>query len=216
MKIKTIENLEDALDKHLAWRKQEMLNLKTLIDRGDDARIMLIRAGMALLCAHFEGFIKNAFYDYLSFVANQNICYKDLQEVFSIWKIHSLIEECAKSSKYSVQARILKEYNTLSTETFSIKKEKKSIIGTHSNPSTEVLKEILLTLGVETDIFRTKANYIDGSLLANRHSIVHGERTNLGYDDFSVTFDIIMGILDDYKDFLINAATEEVYKKQVN
>ena len=65
-------------------------------------------------------------------------------------------------------------------------------------------------------IYSELANYIDSSLLANRHSIVHGERTNLGYDDFSVTFDIIMGILDDYKDFLINAATEEVYKKQVN
>lgn len=214
MKIKTIENLEDALDKHLAWRKQEMLNLKTLIDRGDDARIMLIRAGMALLCAHFEGFIKDASYDYLSFVANQNICYKDLQEVFSIWKIHSLIEECAKSSKYSVQARVLEKYNALSSEPFSI--NKKSMINTHSNPSTEVLKELLLTLGVETDIFRTKANYIDSSLLANRHSIVHGERTNLAYDDFSVTFDIIMRILDDYKDFLIDAAAEEAYKKQVN
>lgn len=214
MKIKTIENLEDALDKHLAWRKQEMLNLKTLMDRGDDARIMLIRAGMALLCAHFEGFIKDASYDYLSFVANQNICYKDLQEVFSIWKIHSLIEECAKSSKYSVQARVLEKYNALSSEPFSI--NKKSMINTHSNPSTEVLKELLLTLGVETDIFRTKANYIDSSLLANRHSIVHGERTNLAYDDFSVTFDIIMRILDDYKDFLIDAAAEEAYKKQVN
>lgn len=214
MKIKTIENLEDALDRHLAWRKQEMLNLKTLIDRSDDARIMLIRAGMALLCVHFEGFIKDASYDYLSFVANQNICYKDLQEVFSIWKIHSLIEECAKSSKYSVQARILEKYNALSSETFSI--NKKSMIDTHSNPSTEVLKELLLTLGVETDIFRTKANYIDSSLLANRHSIVHGERTNLAYDDFSVTFDIIMRILDDYKDFLVDAAAEEAYKKQVN
>ena len=214
MKIKTIENLEDALDKHLAWRKQEMLNLKILIDRGDDARIMLIRAGMALLCAHFEGFIKDASYDYLSFVANQNICYKDLQEVFSIWKIHSLIEECAKSSKYSIQARVLEKYNALSSEPFSI--NKKSMINTHSNPSTEVLKELLLTLGVETDIFRTKANYIDSSLLANRHSIVHGERTNLAYDDFSVTFDIIMRILDDYKDFLIDAAAEEAYKKQVN
>ena len=202
------------MDKHLAWRKQEMLNLKTLIDRGDDARIMLIRAGMALLCAHFEGFIKDASYDYLSFVANQNICYKDLQEVFSIWKIHSLIEECAKSSKYSIQARVLEKYNALSSEPFSI--NKKSMINTHSNPSTEVLKELLLTLGVETDIFRTKANYIDSSLLANRHSIVHGERTNLAYDDFSVTFDIIMRILDDYKDFLIDAAAEEAYKKQVN
>ena len=214
MKIKTIENLEDALDKHLAWRVKEMLNLKVLIDKGDNACITLTRAGIALLCAHFEGFIKDASYDYLSFVASQNVCYKDLQEVFSVMKIHSRIEECAKSSKHSVQAKILKEYDGLSTEIFHIKD--KSIIDTHSNPSSDILKELLLSLGLETDIFKTKANYIDRSLLANRHRIVHGERITLEYKDFFSTFNVIMKILNEYRDFLIDAAAEGLYKKQVH
>lgn len=212
MKIKTLEDLEDSLNKHLAWRKKEMMTLKLLIESGDEARITLIRAGIALLCAHFEGFIKDASNDYLSFVSNQNIIYKELQSVFSVMKMHSLIDECAKSSKYSVQNRILKEYDRLSTEIFHVGNS--SIIDTHSNPSTKVLKEILLTLGLDTDIFDTKAKYIDASLLSKRHKIVHGERFELEYNDFSVTFDIIMKLLDEYKDVLINAATEEVYKKQ--
>lgn len=71
MKIKTLEDLEDSLNTHLAWRKKEMMTLKLLIESGDEARITLIRAGIALLCAHFEGFIKDASNDYLSFVSNQ-------------------------------------------------------------------------------------------------------------------------------------------------
>ena len=121
---------------------------------------------------------------------------------------------CAKSSKHSVQAKILKEYDGLSTEIFHIKD--KSIIDTHSNPSSDILKELLLSLGLETDIFKTKANYIDRSLLANRHRIVHGERITLEYKDFFSTFNVIMKILNEYRDFLIDAAAEGLYKKQVH
>lgn len=212
MKIKTLESLEDAMNKHLAWRKKEMMTLKLLIKDGDEARVTLIRAGMALLCAHFEGFIRDASNDYLSFISNQNIIYKELQSIFSVMKMHSLISEWAKSPKYSVQDRIFKEYDKLSTKIFCI--ENQSVIDTHSNPSTKVLQEILLTLGLNTNIFDIKGKYIDGSLLSNRHKIVHGERIELEYDDFLTTFDIIMQLLEEYKNVLVNAATEEIYKKQ--
>ena len=40
--------------------KKEILSLKLLIDKNDQDRNILLRAGIALLCAHFEGFIKKA------------------------------------------------------------------------------------------------------------------------------------------------------------
>lgn len=82
MKVKTLENLDDALDKHLAWRKKEMLSLKVLIDKENENSETLIRAGLALLCAHFEGFIKDASNDYLEYISSQDIIYKDLRDVF--------------------------------------------------------------------------------------------------------------------------------------
>lgn len=210
MKVKTLENLDDALDKHLAWRKKEMLSLKVLIDKENENSETLIRAGLALLCAHFEGFIKDASNDYLEYISSQDIIYKDLRDVFSVMKLHSLISNCAKSSKYSVQVKVLEKYNKLLSETFC---NNVSVVDTHSNPSTETLKELLLSLGIETDIFKTKANYIDKRLLANRHKIVHGEKVELDYDDFKDTLKIILGLLDNYKDVLVDAATKQTYRK---
>lgn len=58
LKIKNIEQLEEILMSDLAWRKKEMLSLRLLVEKDSVNESILIRAGMALLCAHFEGFIK--------------------------------------------------------------------------------------------------------------------------------------------------------------
>lgn len=91
--------------------------------------------------------------------------------------------------------------------------KKKSYISTHSNPSSEELKEILKTLGLESDIFETKAVYIDSSLLAKRHMVVHGQKTDLEKEDFVNTFEIILTLLDEYKALIISAADEKKYLK---
>ena len=58
IKIKTVEKLEEILLKDLAWRKKEMVSLKILVEKDQVNEPILLRAGIALLCAHFEGFIK--------------------------------------------------------------------------------------------------------------------------------------------------------------
>ena len=50
------------------------------------------------------------------------------------------------------------------------------------------------TIGIESDIFETKATYIDSSLLEKRHKVVHGERSDLDKEDFLTTFKIIIDL----------------------
>ena len=90
----------------------------------------------------------------------------------------------------------------------------KPFISTHSNPSSKELEEILLTIGVETDIFNTKSFFIDNSLLANRHSVVHGERSELSKEDFFSTFKIIMELIDAYKEVIVKAAENKEYLRR--
>lgn len=59
--VKTIENLEELLTQDIAWRKKEMLSLKILVEHDEVNEPILLRAGIALLCAHFEGFVKKSF-----------------------------------------------------------------------------------------------------------------------------------------------------------
>ena len=99
IKIKTIEKLEELLLQDLAWRKKEMLSLKILVDKDQVNEPILLRAGIALLCAHFEGFIKRASNCYIGYISEQKKLYSELggvqqfclfllarSFVFSSWK----------------------------------------------------------------------------------------------------------------------------------
>ena len=63
MKIKNIEELEDRIDGELAWRKKELISIKNDIRSSENKdiseRSRLIRSGIAMLYAHWEGAIKS-------------------------------------------------------------------------------------------------------------------------------------------------------------
>jgi len=213
-KIKTIEKLEELLTQDLAWRKKEMLSLKILVERDEVNEPILLRAGIALLCAHFEGFIKRASNCYIGYVSEKKKYYSELKENFAALKMQKEFESCAKSDKHSVHKKLLVMHDSLATKRFVEKyNEDKPFISTHSNPSSTELKEILDTIGIESDIFETKATYIDSSLLEKRHHVVHGDKSDLDKEDFLTTFEIIIKLIEDYRDLIVDAADNEKYMR---
>lgn len=69
MKIRTLGQLQDALDSEMSWRLKEIADLKSNVKSTSGlARSTLIRAGTALLYAHWEGFIKAASSAYVLFL----------------------------------------------------------------------------------------------------------------------------------------------------
>lgn len=212
IKIKTVEKLEELLMSDLAWRKKEMISLKILVENDEVNEPILLRAGIALLCAHFEGFIKRASNCYIGYVSEQRKPYSELKENFITLKMEKEFKSCAKSDKHSVHKKLLIKHNELTTKQFREKyDEENPFISTHSNPSSTELKEILETIGIESDLFETKATYIDSSLLEKRHNVVHGERSDLDKTDFLTTFDIILKLIEDYKELIIVAAEKKQY-----
>ena len=214
IKIRNIEQLEEELTKDLSWRKKEMLSLKILIEKDSVNENILLRAGMALLCAHFEGFIKKASNCYIGYVSEQKIKYKDLRSSFAAIKMENEFKTCSKSEKNSVHSKLINKYKSIEESKF---KEKYDLdnpyISTHSNPKIDELKEIMNVLGIESDIFETKSHYIDASLLANRHKVVHGDKTEFTKEDFITTYDTIMKLIDGYEALIVQSIEGKKYLK---
>ncbi len=59
----------------------------------------------------------------------------------------------------------------------------------------------------------TKSHYIDASLLANRHKVVHGDKTEFTKEDFITTYNIIMKLIDDYEALIVQSIEEKKYLK---
>jgi len=214
LNIKSLEDLEDFLNNDLAWRKKEMISLKMMVDKDQVNEAILLRAGIALLCAHFEGFVRYGSNCYVSYVSTQKVACESLKNSFIAMKMVKEFKSCSASEKHSVHAKLLDKYLGYKEKKFQINiTDGEGVISTHSNPGSSELKEILAALGIESDLFETKAHYIDESLLKNRHKVVHGEPANLERSDFLSTFSIIMDLIENYRKLIIHSAENKDYLK---
>ncbi|SQI05914.1 Uncharacterised protein [Clostridium perfringens] len=216
MKIKTIEKLQEKLEEDLSWRKKELINIKTLIEdeTNNIDKNILIRSGIALLCAHWEGYIRYVANMYIVYICNINIKTKELKENFLALLLRKDIVSSGMTEKTSVHIRLIDKIKDIRENKFYIRySEDNRIIKTNSNLSYELFNEILKSINIENK-YELKKNYIDYNLLKRRHEIVHGEKTEFEIEDFISTFNIITNILEEFKDQVISAAENKVYLKE--
>lgn len=201
------------LDQDMAWRKKELIDIKLLIHSTKNP--VLCRVGIALLSAHFEGFIKQAANYYVVHVASQNIKISDLHTNFAAIHSGKLFDQCAASEKITVYQKAIDDflcnYDNLN---FQVRYSREHpIIKTESNPSSTVVKNIFDSIGLDFSPYETKTNYIDADLLSNRHSVVHGERVYIAISDFDSTFETITEIMEQFSDQVMTAAINKSYLK---
>lgn len=216
MKIKTIEKLQEKLEEDLSWRKKELINIKTLIEdeTNNIDKNILVRSGIALLCAHWEGYIRYVANMYIVYICNINIKTKELKENFLALLLRKDIVNSGMTEKTSVHVRLIDKIKDIRENKFYIRySEDNRIIKTNSNLSYELFNEILKSINIENK-YELKKNYIDYNLLKRRHEIVHGEKTEFEIEDFIATFNIITNILEEFKDQVISAAENKVYLKE--
>ena len=87
MAIRNKEQLGDALDADIAWRRIELRTLSNNVKAAKDEKLKTaLRVGIVLLYAHWEGFIKTSAENYLIFVSDQakqhRLKYKNVQNCF--------------------------------------------------------------------------------------------------------------------------------------
>lgn len=217
MKINGIEDFEDELVEDLAWRKREMINLSFAVEAEstDLQKSVLVRAGISLLCAHWEGYIRHAANAYIILISSQKIKVKELKDNFLTLKVKKKISQVSVSKKTSVQQTLVQEIIEIMETDFTIQyidKPGKRIINTDSNLNYELFQEILQVLDID-NIYETKRHYIDAMMLKNRNSIVHGEKVFFDKFDFVSLFNQVFEIMESFKGQLIQNADEEKYIK---
>jgi MAE_28990/MAE_18760-like HEPN len=215
--MRTRDELQQKVDDDLVWRRKELSNIKAAIQDSDQnlqRQTALLRAGTAVLYAHWEGFVKRAGSYYLEFVSNQRKPASELTSNFIAIKFKTQITDAAKSKKISTTHAVIDFfYNNLSSR---LNIPHKGIIDTQSNLSSTVLREIISTLGLDISPYETKKNFIDESLVNKRNHIAHGEQLDIGVDDYLLLHDEVMALLEDFRNQIQNAAaTNHFLKKKI-
>ena len=209
-KIRTLDEFQNALDKEIAWRKKELSVFKTGAKTNGHQRKPFIRAGVALLYAHWEGFITSSSNHYLSFVEGQRCSYTELKSCFGVFGLKQKLNTLSESKNAAQNIDALDFIRDGMDETAKLRMS--DVLRT-ANLKSEVFSDIARWLDIDITSFETHFKLIDESLVKKRNEIAHGEYVDLSGEDFGVLIKEIQTIMDGYKTALENAASLKGYKR---
>ena len=206
--------MQEALDAEMAWRIKEVSALKMAAKANAVNWQVFVRAGVALVYAHWEGFIKTASEDYLSFVASRRHRYRELKSCFAVFglknKLRMLIDSGQAKPYIEAFDFVMDEMDKTAKMNMS------SAIDTGSNLTSKVFANIAVSLDIATSIYETKYNLIDESLVNRINRIAHGEYLDLKTNEFGELADEVLQIMRIYKTDLQNAASLQSYKRSTH
>ena len=204
MKVRSSAEVLDILDEEFAWRRKELTTIWSDVKSSKPkVRSSRTRAAVALLYAHWEGFVKSSSEIYLNYVAGKRLKYSDLNQGFLSLCLRSKLQEFATANEVSGHINFL---NFLSFEMNSrVKIRTSSTIKTGFNLSSRRLKGIILNFGLDYSLFELKEHLIDEQLLNWRNTIAHGKWICPREDEFDHLYRETTTLLRNFKDQLSNA-----------
>ncbi|KCZ71931.1 hypothetical protein ANME2D_01987 [Candidatus Methanoperedens nitroreducens] len=211
MKIQNVEVLANYLDSDLGWRKKELTFIVSSMSSTNKRNIDIhLRIGIAILYAHWEGYIKNAGTYYVIYIKQLGLRYDELRENFIALALRNTFCTCLETNKTSTHTKLVNILvNNLST---IANIPYYDVIDTQSNLRWKVFKEILDTLGLEDSFYITKDKQIN-KLVDNRNDVAHGQRVYFDEDEFLNLYNEVTNMLDCFKEQIIQAASEETFKR---
>lgn len=210
MKIRSADQLLEHLDNDMAWRLKEIHELRSAVQSAKGKNVDAhIRAGISMLYAHWEGFVKGAANAYIGYLSSRADRMRDLQPCFVALGMKSRLASTQESAKSAI---------AVSTVAFLIDELDKPIklpaadaISAQSNLNSVVFKNIVGWIGVDSAQYSTRFTLIDKSLLETRNGIAHGEYLVIDAPRFESLVTEILEVLRWFKTDIENAVVQKSF-----
>lgn len=212
--IRTTDQLVDKIAQELIWRRKELTDLRALVQQFRDEPLrarVLIRGAVALLYAHWEGFVKASASHYLEYVASTRLPYRRLSANFVALTLRAKFTELGASGKVSSANAIADFFCTAMDRQANVPYKK--IIDTKSNLSSSVLQDIVAALGLDQSQFSTRLKFIDSNLVNPRNHIAHGEALDLTSDEYMVLHEEVISLIETFRNEIENASVLRRYER---
>ncbi|WP_156764637.1 MAE_28990/MAE_18760 family HEPN-like nuclease [Mycobacterium sp. 1081908.1] len=211
MKIRTQEELFDRVSDDLIWRRRELVLFSSQVDKANsEFSRALLRGSVALLYAHWEGFIKNACHYYLCYLSSCTISFSQLIPEIAALSLRSKISQAVSAKKIAMRADLVRDIRDRAQDRATIPNSRDAVV-TESNLSYAVLTEILTSVGCDAGRYAKYADLIDDQLVNSRNKIAHGENANIARTEWRELSSLILWMMDDIATQLVNGAVERSY-----
>lgn len=210
--LKTADMLLEYMDQDMAWRIKEVHQLKAAVQDASGRNIDAhVRAGVSMLYAHWEGFIKggaNAYVNYLSHRASRN---NEMKPCFVALAMKAKLGSANALSKSEVAIQAVTYL--LDEMDQPIRLPRSDAIGAESNLSSTVFLNIAAWIDIDPSPYSTRFPLIDTTLLKSRNRIAHGEYLSITAERFYELTTEVLEMLRWFKTDIENAVVGNAFLK---
>lgn len=213
MTLRTKDELSARVSAELAWRRKELIFFKNLVHQAPPAaRASFIRGAVAILYAHWEGFVKATGELYLEFITAQRLTYRQLASPLLAIAARKWIHSASESRKATPWVELINLF--MSAELDGRAKSIERTIETRANLSVDVFKNICSTIGMPyRQEYSVAEKPIIERLLEVRNSIAHGEYSVIDLQEFDQLHSRIDLMLTLFGNDVENAVATDGYRR---
>lgn len=211
MKIRTVEDLDDRIRADLTWRRHEIQFFnQQLVSAGPIGARSLLRASVALLYAHWEGFIKTTCHYYLCYVASLKLDTGQLSPELAAYSLRSTLKRTLDSQSSALHIEMVNGFRNSVSATSKIP-TKIDAIQTKSNLSFPVLRNLLISIGLDPSLYESSSDLIDTQLVDSRNKIAHGENDYISQTEWRDLETQVVDIMESISTAIVNHAVLKNY-----
>jgi MAE_28990/MAE_18760-like HEPN len=212
MKVRTLEKFEDLMSAEFAWRQKELTTLRyQVLGMREHAQPMAVRAGTALLYAHWEGFVKYAGQLYVEFVRQKKLHYDQLSTPFLGIALKAKMDDLLQAKAARVHLEFAEAIRNQMSSAAPLRPE---LVDTGANLSSARFREIVERLGLDYGPYELRQNLIDVQLLKARNQIAHGQQVQVGTTEFLAVHQEVQNLIREFRTDVLNAAQSDSYREQ--
>ena len=207
----SVNDLSDALDEELSWRRREISFLKFAFQSAKfEERQAIGRACHVALYAHWEGFVREAGQLYLFHISFRAKSYKELRPGIFFAANPSVTGPLRSAGDNAVLATAeLANLMAMQAKKF---RNTKPEINTRSNLKMEILQEIDCVLGNVGISAIPEKKWLDEKLVGKRNTIAHGKSANVDFAEFEQLVDYVTIWMQGIAGQLTNCALQNAYE----
>lgn len=214
-KIKTQNQLLHCIQDDFAWRHQEIMNFRTSISASKDIkRNTLIRGGVAICYAHWEGYIKSSTEMLISYISNQKHKNNELADIYLSRSMKTSLDSFIQTKEPDLATNLVNKI--INDQEKRANLNHKNFVNTESNLSSTVFNRIAKSVGVNVERYKDIYPFIDEQVLNKRNAIAHGEILDINPEDFNRISERVLDTMRWYKTDLEDIAVNKSYLKNDN
>ncbi|BAN29758.1 MAE_28990/MAE_18760 family HEPN-like nuclease [Mycobacterium avium] len=211
MKIRTVDDLDNRIRQDLTWRRHEMQLFDQMIGTaGPIAQRSLLRAAVALLYAHWEGFIKSACHYYLCYLAFLKLDTSELTPALAAMSLRKEIRQSLDSQSAKLHVEMVEVFRNSIGRRARLPTTREAI-ATKSNLSYPVLENILISIGLDPSSYEQSRDLINTQLVDSRNRIAHGENDYIRQSEWRELENETLNIMESIANLLVNSAVQKKY-----